>query len=56
VEEIFHKSNHYVYDQLPVWSSGQEFMAADTEVPVSIPGATRFYEKQWVWNWVHSVS
>jgi hypothetical protein len=25
-----------------------------SEVPGSIPGATRFSEKQWVWNAVHS--
>jgi hypothetical protein len=24
--------------------------------PGSIPGTTRFSEKQWVWNWVHSAS
>jgi hypothetical protein len=29
------------------WS---EFLATDPEVPSSISGATRFYEKQWVWN------
>jgi hypothetical protein len=27
------------------WSSGQEFLATDPEVPRSIPGATRFSEK-----------
>jgi hypothetical protein len=35
-----------------VWWS--EFLAANPEVLDSIPGATRFYEKQWVWNGVHS--
>jgi hypothetical protein len=35
-----------------VWWS--EFLAAYLEVPVSIPGATRFSEQQWVWNGVHS--
>jgi hypothetical protein len=34
------------------WS---EFLVANPEVPVSIPGATRFSEQQWVWNGVHSV-
>jgi hypothetical protein len=29
------------------WS---EFLATDPEVPGSIPGATRFSEKWWVWN------
>jgi hypothetical protein len=27
-----------------------------SEVPGSIPGATRFYEKQWVWKGVHLVN
>jgi hypothetical protein len=31
-----------------------EFLAANLEVPGSIPGATRFSEYQWVWNGVHS--
>jgi hypothetical protein len=31
-------------------------MATDPEVLGSIPGASRFYEKQWVWNGVHSDS
>jgi hypothetical protein len=29
------------------------FLAANPEVPGSIPGATRFFEQQWVWNGVH---
>jgi hypothetical protein len=33
------------------WS---EFLAANPEVPGSIPGATRFYVQQWVWNGIHS--
>jgi hypothetical protein len=33
-----------------------EFLATDPEVPGSIPGATRFSEKWWVWNGVHSAS
>ena len=40
---------------LPLWSSGQ-FLATDTEISGSIPGATRFSEQQWVWNGVHSAS
>jgi hypothetical protein len=28
----------------------------DAEVLVSIPGASRFSERQWVWNGVHSAS
>jgi hypothetical protein len=32
------------------------FLATDPEVLGSIPGASRFPEKQWVWNGVHSAS
>jgi hypothetical protein len=35
------------------WS---EFLAADPEILASIPGATSFSEKYWVWNGVHSAS
>jgi hypothetical protein len=35
------------------WS---EFLATDTEVPGSIPGASTFSEKQRVWNGVHPAS
>jgi hypothetical protein len=31
-----------------------KFLPADPEVPGSIAGSTRFYEKQWVWIEVHS--
>jgi hypothetical protein len=41
--------------RLPLWSSGQ-FLATDPEVLGSIPGASRFSLKQWVWNGVHSAS
>jgi hypothetical protein len=30
------------------------FLAANPEVPGSIPGTTRFSEWQWDWNGVHS--
>jgi hypothetical protein len=40
----------------PLWSTGQEFLATDPEVPGPIPGATRFSEKSWIWNGVHSAS
>jgi hypothetical protein len=30
------------------------FLAADPEVPRSIPGSASFSEQQWVWNGVHS--
>jgi hypothetical protein len=33
-----------------------EFLATYPEVLGSIPGASRFSEKQWVWNGVHSAS
>jgi hypothetical protein len=36
--------------------SWSEFLAAGTEVPGSILGATRFSEYQWIWNGVHSAS
>jgi hypothetical protein len=32
-----------------------EFLATDPEVLGSIPGATRFSEKQWGWKGVHSL-
>jgi hypothetical protein len=44
----------YFQDASVAWWS--EFLATDPEVPDSIPGATRFSEKQWVWNGVHSAS
>jgi hypothetical protein len=31
-------------------------LATDPEVPGSIPDASRFSERQWVWNGVHSAS
>jgi hypothetical protein len=46
--------NEYEYqaDRNEKWS---EFLATDPEVPVSIPGATRFSAKS-VWHRVHSAS
>jgi hypothetical protein len=38
-----------------LWSSGQS-SGYSSRGPGSIPGATRFSEKQWVWNGVHSAS
>jgi hypothetical protein len=35
------------------WS---EFLNTDPEVPGSIPGGSTFFEKQRVWNGVHSAS
>jgi hypothetical protein len=40
----------------PLWSSGKELLATDPEVLGSISGASRFSEKQRVWNGVHSAS
>jgi hypothetical protein len=37
-----------------VWWS--EILATSPEVPDSIPGATAFSEKYWVWNGVQSAS
>jgi hypothetical protein len=34
-----------------LWS---EFLAADPQVPGSILSVTRYPEKQWVWNGVHT--
>jgi hypothetical protein len=36
--------------------SWSELLATDPEVPGSILGITRFSEKQWAWNRVHSPS
>jgi hypothetical protein len=36
---------NYRTNRPPLWSSGQEFLATDPEVPGSISGATRFTEK-----------
>jgi hypothetical protein len=33
------------------WS---DFLAANIEVPGSIPSAARLSEQQWVWNGIHS--
>jgi hypothetical protein len=43
---MFHTVHTYTYI-VTCW-------AANTEVPSSISGATRFSELQWVWNGVHS--
>jgi hypothetical protein len=37
--------SRYSHHCMPLWSSGQEFLATDPEVPGSIPGYTIFYEK-----------
>jgi hypothetical protein len=46
--------NWFILIVPPLWSTSQEFLAANPEVPGSIPGVTRFSEWQWVWNGVHS--
>jgi hypothetical protein len=40
----------------PLWSSGQSFWLQIQRSWSSIPGVSRFSEKQWVWNGVHSAS
>jgi hypothetical protein len=40
--------------RLIVICCGSDFLAADPEVPGSVPGAASFSEYQWVWNGVHS--
>jgi hypothetical protein len=42
------------FPELPLWSSGQSAWLL-TEVPGSIPSASKFPESQWVWNGAHSV-
>jgi hypothetical protein len=51
---IWYIDHCVVYNRPSLWSSSQEFLAANPEVPGSIPGATRFSESQWAWNGVHS--
>jgi hypothetical protein len=36
------------------WYDRSEFLAANPEVPGSIPGPPRFSEQQWFWNGVRS--
>jgi hypothetical protein len=42
----------YLFNGLSLWSSGQSF-GYRSRGPCSIPGATRFPEKQWDLNGVH---
>jgi hypothetical protein len=54
VTRLFYENqDSYWTTSVVYWS---EFLAADPEVPSSIPGATRFSEYQWVWNGFHSAS
>jgi hypothetical protein len=39
-----------------LWSSRQEFLATDPEVPGSIPRPTRFSEKYGVRRWLHTAA
>jgi hypothetical protein len=49
--------NHSAVTRPPLWSSGQSFwLQIQRSVLGSIPGASRFSEKQRVWNGVHSAS
>jgi predicted membrane protein len=45
-----------VFWTLPNAMGHFEFLATDPEVSGSIPGATRFSQKKWVWKGVHSAS
>jgi hypothetical protein len=40
----------------PLANYADRVLATDPEVLGSIPGASRFSERQWVWNGVHSAS
>jgi hypothetical protein len=40
------------YSNVNIWWS--EFLASNPEVPGSILDATRFSDRQWIWNGVHS--
>jgi hypothetical protein len=53
---MFAFSNRIDYHRTPSVVSWSEFPAAGTEVPGSIPSASRFSENQWVWNGIHSAS
>jgi hypothetical protein len=54
-----HSYEVFVYVYIFVWTASvvwwSEFLAANPEIPDSIPGATRFSKEQWVWNEVHSI-
>jgi hypothetical protein len=47
---------HEHIDNTPEDFEWSEFLATDPEVLGSIPVASRFFEKQWIWNGVHSAS
>jgi hypothetical protein len=51
-EFLFHAC--YMQTAFVVWWA--EFLTTEPEVPGSIPGTTRFPEKYWAWNRVHSAS
>jgi hypothetical protein len=46
----------YLQVKISYLQKESEFLAADPEVPGSIPGPTRFSEKLGVWNGFHSAS
>jgi hypothetical protein len=48
--------NSYPLAYVMIWSSGQEFLAIHPEASGSIPSASRFSERQRVWNGVRSAS
>jgi hypothetical protein len=52
IKLLFYKC--FVYVKIASVVQWSEFLATDPEVPSSIHGASRFSDKQRVWNWVHS--
>jgi hypothetical protein len=42
--DLMINKDQFVYSRPPLWSSSQEFLAANPEVPGLIPGATSFSE------------
>jgi hypothetical protein len=53
----FHQiQTYWWWEERPCRNSSYKILATGPEVPGSIPGATRFSEKKWVWNGVNSAS
>jgi hypothetical protein len=54
----FTNVNRRLFAAVSEWSSGLvvRVPGCRSRGPGSIPGATTFSEKQWVWNWVHLAS
>jgi hypothetical protein len=52
---VFCSIYNYTPSSEPLWSSGHSY-GCRSRSPGSIPGSSRFSEKYWVWNGVHSAS